>query len=120
MDVLPLHWQLKSNERGVSLAKTLSNMGLYNMDSITDETLAEAATVLTPHSNSAQTLKVTPPPPPPSPPPKKQNLHYVVGPGDLEKAHSAREDETALPQGRSAYLSLFDDVLYVRRNVQQR
>lgn len=63
IDVLcPPFLQLKSNERGVSLAKTLSNMGLYNMDSITDETLAEAATVLTPHSNSAQTLKVTVPP----------------------------------------------------------
>ena len=33
-------------------------MGLYNMDSITNETLAEAATVLTPHSSSTQTLKV--------------------------------------------------------------
>ena len=50
--------QLKGNERGSSLAKTLSNMGLYNMDSITNETLAEAATVLTPHSSSSQTLKV--------------------------------------------------------------
>lgn len=50
--------QLKdSNERG-GIAKTLSNMGLYHMDSVTDETLAEAATMLTPHSSSNQTLKV--------------------------------------------------------------
>lgn len=33
-------------------------MGLYNMDRVTDETLAEAATILTPHSSSSQTLKV--------------------------------------------------------------
>eukprot|EP00903_Cladosiphon_okamuranus_P017333 g15970.t1 len=49
--------QLKDNERG-GIAKTLSNMGLYNMDMVTDETLAEAATILTPHSSSNQTLKV--------------------------------------------------------------
>ncbi|CAN0007156.1 unnamed protein product [Pylaiella littoralis] len=49
--------QLKDNERG-GIAKTLSNMGLFNMDSVTDETLAEAATMLTPHSSSTQTLKV--------------------------------------------------------------
>ena len=49
--------QLKDNERG-GIAKTLSNMGLYNMDRVTDEHLAEAATMLTPHSSSSQTLKV--------------------------------------------------------------
>ncbi|CAM9705037.1 unnamed protein product [Ectocarpus sp. 4 AP-2014] len=51
--------QLKEKERG-GIAKTLSNMGLYNMDMgrMTDESLAEAATLLTPHSSSNQTLKV--------------------------------------------------------------
>eukprot|EP00752_Nemacystus_decipiens_P004872 g4435.t1 len=49
--------QLKDNERG-GIAKTLSNMGLYNMDTVSDEHLAEAATMLTPHSSSSQTLKV--------------------------------------------------------------
>ncbi|CAM9954728.1 unnamed protein product, partial [Scytosiphon promiscuus] len=50
--------QLKDNNDRGGIAKTLSNMGLYHMDSVTDETLAEAATMLTPHSSSNQTLKV--------------------------------------------------------------